>query len=161
MRQILSPPPQFRMAPDTQCNLPPHRAAQQLGGVFKVGYMNCRGQSGLNLVKQQQIETFLVKNNLYVLNLQEIDISEDSFKSCPVISSSFLVIPNNSPTKYGTAVLVHNDLEVTNIQFDSAGRVIVFNICEVTIVNCYLASGSDPLAKARMDGQDGQDFHLD
>ena len=136
------------MAPDGPCNSPPHLTASQSGGVLKVGYMNCRGQSGLNLVKQQQIETFLIRNNLLVLNLQEVHISDDSFNSCPVISSRYHVISNNSPTKYGTAVIVHNELDVTNIQFDSEGRAIVFNVCQATIVNVYLASGSDSLARA-------------
>ena len=136
------------MAPYSQYNPPHPPAAQQAGGVLTVGYMNCRGQSGLNFDKQKQIESFIVKNKVTILNLQEVDISDDSFKLCPVISSSYQVISNNSPTKYGTAVLVQNDLEVTNIQFDASGRVIVFNVCEATIVNCYLASGSDPVARA-------------
>ena len=124
------------MDPDRLYNPRHPPDAQHLVGALTVGYMNCRGQTGLNLEKQKQIELFILKNKVHILNLQEININSDGFKLCPVISSGYQVISNNSPTKYGTAVLVQNDLEVSNLQFDAAGRVIVFNVCEATIMNC-------------------------
>ena len=68
---------------------------------------------------------------------------------CPTISSSFNIISNNSPTKYGTASLINNNLNVTNIQFDSSGRVIVFDVCDMTMGNVYLPSGTDNIARSK------------
>ena len=71
-----------------------------------VAYMNIRGQTGLDISKQKQIETFI---NIYkpdILNLQEINISEDTFENCDAINSSYNIISNNAANKYGTASLV-------------------------------------------------------
>ena len=99
-------------------------------------------------MKQAQIESFICKNKIDILNLQEVDLDKESFSACPVISSSFQVISNNSQNKYGTAILVKSELPVTNVQFDSHGRVIVLDVCGITVMNCYLASGSHPKARA-------------
>ena len=47
--------------------------------VFNVGFINIRGQTGLNLSKQVQIEQFINQNQLDVLNMQESNIDEDTF----------------------------------------------------------------------------------
>ena len=71
--------------------------------VLKIGFMNIRGQTGLTSTKQLQIESFIIREKLDVLNLQEINIKEESFASCNTISSSFNIISNNAANKYGTA----------------------------------------------------------
>ena len=111
--------------------------------VLTIGFMNIRGQTGLSSAKQAQIESFLVKHKLDVLNLQEINISDDSFSNSDTISCSYNIISNNSPTKYGTASLVKSDFLPENVLLDSMGRAIVFNIGSLTLGNLYLPSGTD------------------
>ena len=115
---------------------------------FKVAFINIRGQTGFNSSKQSQIESFLLRNKIDVLHLQEVNITEDSFSTCNVISSSYNIISNNSPTKYGTASIIRSDLIAENILLDSHGRAIVFNIGGITLANLYLPSGTDSLSKS-------------
>ena len=72
--------------------------------------MNIRGQTGLNVEKQLQIEHFIQQNSIDILHCQEIDISEDTFEECNYINSTFDIISINSPNMYGTASLVKNEL---------------------------------------------------
>ena len=95
-----------------------------------------------------QIEDFIKHQRLDILHLQEVEVNDSTFESCPVISSCFTIIPNNSPTQYGTASLVKNEIVVENIQFDSAGRIIVFEACGITHANVYLPSGCSQLARS-------------
>ena len=74
--------------------------------ILKVGFMNIRGQTGLTSTKQIQIESFLIREKLDILHLQEINITEESFTSCNTISSSFSIISNNAVNKYGTATII-------------------------------------------------------
>ena len=111
--------------------------------ILSVAFINIRGQTGLTSSKQDQIESFIVRNKIDVLHLQEINISEDSFSACNVISSSYNLLSNNSPTKYGTASLIRSDFIPDNILLDSNGRAIVFNIGDITLANLYLPSGND------------------
>ena len=69
--------------------------------VLSIGFINIRGQTGLTSAKQSQIESFLVKERIDILHLQEINICDESFENCSVVSSSYNLISNNSPTKYG------------------------------------------------------------
>ena len=94
--------------------------------IFKVGFINIRGQTGLSSAKQTQIESFLIHHKLDVLHLQEINICDDSFSTCNLISSSYNLLSNNSPTKYGTSSLVKSDFTPENILMDTNGRCIVF-----------------------------------
>ena len=57
--------------------------------LFRIAYMNIRGQTGLSLEKQLQIENFLLQNDIDILHCQEINIEEDTFHECKVISSSY------------------------------------------------------------------------
>ena len=116
--------------------------------ILSVAFMNIRGQTGLTIAKQDQIESFVVRNKIDVLHLQEININEDSFSSCNVISSSYNLLSNNSPTKYGTASIIRSDLTPENILLDSHGRAIVFNIGDMTLANLYLPSGTDSTSRS-------------
>ena len=115
---------------------------------LSIGFLNTRGQTGLTNAKQNQIETFLIKEKLDILNLQEIHISEDSFSTCNGICASFNILSNNSITKYGTASIVTSDLQPENIRLDSNGRVIIFDVGPLTIGNLYLPSGTDAASKS-------------
>ena len=119
-----------------------------LENVLKLGFMNIRGQTGLTLAKQVQIESFIIRENIDVLHLQEINITEDSFSTCNTISSGFSIISNNAINKYGTATIIKSDFSPENLLFDTKGRVIVFDIGDITLANIYLPSGSDSVSKA-------------
>ena len=67
-----------------------------LENILKIAFMNIRGQTGLTNTKQLQIESFIIREKIDILHLQEINISEDSFSSCNTISSSFNIISNNA-----------------------------------------------------------------
>ena len=109
-----------------------------------LAYMNIRGQTGLNVTKQVQIEQFLKTYNIDLLNCQEINIDSDSFQDCHFINSTYSIISNNASNKYGTCSFVSSDLQPDNIKFDTNGRAILFNIDNVTFGNVYLPSGNDP-----------------
>ena len=99
---------------------------------LKTSYVNIRGQTGLQIGKQLQIEEFLKHSKSDILNLQETHIVSDTFSDCHFITSNYSVISNNARNKYGTASLVKSDLMVENIMMDTEGRVIVFEIEGVT-----------------------------
>ena len=112
--------------------------------ILSVGFMNIHGQSGLTSAKQKQIETFIIQQKLDVLQLQEINICDDSFSNCNVVSLSYNIISNNSPTKYGTASLIKSDFIPEDILLDSQGRAIVFNIGQITLP-CQVKQRTVPL----------------
>ena len=110
---------------------------------LNLAYFNIRGQTGLNLSKQLQIENFLKTNNVDIASCQEINIVKETFQDCDFINSSYNIISNNASNKYGTCCLVSNNLQSENIKFDTNGRVIVFDIGNITFGNVYLPSGND------------------
>ena len=115
---------------------------QKEENILTLALVNIRGQSGLNLSKQMQIQTFLQHNKIDILHLQETNILEDTFRNCNLISSSYNIIFNNSPSNYGTACLIKSDLETENLIYDAEGRVIIFDIGNLTFGNLYLPSGT-------------------
>ena len=116
--------------------------------ILTIAYINIRGQSGLPVSKQLQIEAFARYNNCDIIHLQEANIEEETFSSCNLLSSSFNIIENNSINKYGTASLVKTDFQVENIRCDSEGRIIIFDIGDITVGNIYLHSGTDARSRA-------------
>ena len=112
-----------------------------------VGFINIRGQTGLTLSKQLQIEQFIRNNNVDILHLQEVNIEEITFSECKLITSSYNVIANNSQNKYGTASLIKNELEAENIAMDKEGRVIIFEVGGITCGNLYIHSGTDSVSR--------------
>ena len=63
--------------------------------ILTIGYINTRGQTGLTVPKQLQIEAFMKYNMCDILHLQEVNIVEESFSSCELIKSSYNIIENN------------------------------------------------------------------
>ena len=114
---------------------------------INIAYMNIHGQTGLDIVKQVQIENFIRNHKIDILNCQEINISADSFENCDLVNSSYSIISNNAINKYGTCCFVSNTLQPENIKFDTSGRVIVFNLGNITFGNVYLPSGNDPVMR--------------
>ena len=111
--------------------------------ILTIGYLNIRGQSGLNIVKQLQIEAFAKFNKCDIINLQEAHIDSETFSTCDFIMNTYNIIENNSTNNYGTARLVKSELTLDNIRTDTEGRIILFDIGDMTFGNKYLHSGTD------------------
>ena len=116
--------------------------------IITVAYMNIRGQTGLDTVKQVQIEHFIKFYNLDILNCQEINILSDSFEHCDYINSSVNIISNDESNKYGTCSFFSNSFQAENIKSDTNGRAIIFDIENITFGNVYLPSGNDPVMRS-------------
>ena len=56
---------------------------------------------------------------------------------------SYNIISNNSLNEYGTLCIVKNSLDISDIKFDTEGRVITFNIDSITVCNVYPKAGTD------------------
>ena len=111
--------------------------------LFKTAFMNIKGQSGLTLHKQLQIEKFIIRYNLDALHLQEINIDSDAFSNCDFISANYNIYSNNNITGYGTATLLRTEFSPENIKNDNSGRVQIIDIGCITISNIYFHSGTD------------------
>ena len=57
--------------------------------IITVGFINIRGQTGLSLSKQLQIEKFIRENDIDILHLQEANIEDETFSNCNLIASNF------------------------------------------------------------------------
>ena len=115
---------------------------------LSVAFLNIRGQSGLKIEKQVQIEAFIRQHKCDILHLQEVNIDSESFSTCDFISSNFNIIQNNSINKYGTASLVKSEFNAENIRCDTEGRVIIFDIGQFTFANIYFHSGTDAQSRS-------------
>ena len=115
--------------------------------ILTIASLNICGQTGLNIVKQKQIQDFISQYQLDILVCQEINIKEETFSDCHNITSNFTVIPNNAINTYGTAILVSNSLEYGNLVCDTEGRIMAVDVCDLTISNVYLHSGNDRVQK--------------
>ena len=96
-------------------------------------FINIRGQTGLPLSKQLQIDQFI----------------KDTFSECNTIISYFSLVVNNSQNRYGTSSLVKNEFGVENIVMDKEGRIIIFDVGDLTFGNMYIHSGTDSLIRGR------------
>ena len=110
--------------------------------------MNTYGQTKFTLNKQMQIEEIVKKYKCDIVHLQESHIEDHTFDTCSFIKNNYYILRNNSMSEYGTASLIHNDFKVENECYDSNGRVIVFDIQNVTFCNVYLEAGTDALSRA-------------
>ena len=122
--------------------------AKILNNKIRIGFMNVKGQSKLNVEKQIQIEDFLRRHKCDILNLQETNIEPETFSACNVISSNYSILANNSSNNYGTSSLIKSEFVVENVRCDSDGRVLVFDIDQYTFANLYFHSGTDAAARA-------------
>jgi exonuclease III len=99
---------------------------------LEIAYLNIHGQSKLGDSKQRQIDHFLSFHNIDILHLQESHLNPNTFDSCQYISENFETVYNNSPTKYGVASIIKNNLTYDNLRMDLSGRIIVFDIGNIT-----------------------------
>ena len=117
--------------------------------LFTSAFINIRGQTGLLISKQLQIEHFVKENNIDILHLQETNIENDTFSECNYLTSNYRIIVNNSQNKYGTASLVKNEFDVKNIAMDKEGRIIIFEVGDITFGNMYIYSGTDSISRGK------------
>ena len=110
---------------------------------LRIAYLNIRGQTSLTISKQNQIQDFISRNCIDILHCQEIDIENNTFNECNLISSSYNIISNNALNKYGTASFIKADFMVENVKKDTDGRIIIFDIGNITFSNLYFPSGND------------------
>ena len=109
-----------------------------------VGYVNTRGQEAFSQMKILQLTDFIKQYKLDIINIQETNLSNDTFADSAFISRNFNLIYNNVMNKYGTAVLISTDIQYSNVKMDSKGRVIVYDLdeLEITGANIYMQCGS-------------------
>ena len=119
-------------------------------------YLNTRGQTKFTLEKQMQIEDIIKFYKVDILHLQETDIDDNAFSECTFIRNNYTVINNNNSTGYGTSSLVKGDLKVDNVSFDTEGRVIVFDIGNITFSNVYLEAGTDAISRTGRENYCGE-----
>ena len=100
------------------------------------------------VAKQLQIETFAKYYQCDILHLQEANIDDETFSSCNFLQNSYNIFENNNINKNGNASLVKSELIVDNLRYDSEGRVIIFDIGNLTLGNVYLHSGTDAAARS-------------
>ena len=50
--------------------------------ILRISYLNIRGQTGLPIQKQLQIENLLKYSQTDILHLQETDVDQNTFKEC-------------------------------------------------------------------------------
>ena len=98
------------------------------------------------------------QNQCDIFHLQEANIDEERFSSCDFIKSSYIILENNSLNKYGTASLVKSDLEINDIKHDMEGRVLLFDVGDITVGNIYLPSGTDGISRAKREKQAGAEL---
>jgi len=107
-----------------------------------IAYINIHGQTGLTIEKQLQIENSMIRNDIDICHCQEIHVEDNTFEECTLLSSSYNITSNSSDNRYGTASLDKNCHNISNINLDIDGKVIIFDIENITIGNIYLPSGT-------------------
>ena len=112
-----------------------------------VGFLNILGQSKLKQSKQNQIQFIMQEHKIDILHLQETNISEGAFDFCPFIANNYQILAQNNDSGFGVCSLVHNKLLTENEIRHPSGRLIAFDVGNLTMVNVYLPSGADTNAK--------------
>ena len=64
--------------------------------ILTTAFINIRGQTGLHLSKQLQIENFIRENRIDILHLQESHIEENTFSECNLIASGYNIVQPQS-----------------------------------------------------------------
>ena len=114
---------------------------------IKISTLNCYKQGGMDSVKQKQIDNFKCHYKIDVLHLQEINIDEDMFFE-GFIYSNCNIYQNNAQNGFGTATIIKNHIEVTNIVTDTQGRAQILVISNKFVTgNIYPQAGSDQNAR--------------
>ena len=79
--------------------------------------------------------------------MQETQIDESAFENNPFIANNFNIIFNNSETGYGVCSLINRKFSTKDVILHPSGRIIAFNIGDLTMTNIYLPSGAERTAK--------------
>ena len=111
--------------------------------MLKIASLNCQGQTGITPAKALFINDLVKRNKYDILNLQETMINEDTFELCDEIIRNYNVITNNTTNFYGTTCLIKNYYNIRDLRRDAEGRIIIFDIEDITYVNIYPKAGTD------------------
>ena len=124
--------------------------------VLKVAFLNIQGQLKFTQARKDQIEHVIKSNQLDVLHLQETNICDGEFDLCHHISNNFQIIAQNNESGFGVCSLIHKRFVIENLFLHPSGRILCFDIEDLTLVNVYLPSGSE--AKQDRENLIGQDI---
>ena len=130
----------------------PHSNSNHPTGILKTAFINFVGQSSQTLAKITALGDFCQTKKIDVLGLSEANFDEVYINRCDFLSSNYQYIFNNASNGYGTAILVSNELTVTNIERDTQGRFTCVDLNGlVTFWVSYLPSGNSIAARQSRD----------
>ena len=95
--------------------------------MINIGTFN---MAGITLSDKRQILlNFFLQNDLSIICLQEI-----TFTHCPILTRHYNMFVNLGPRKCGTAILVWQELNPKNAQFEPEGRLLRCQSVVVVVV---------------------------
>ena len=114
---------------------------------LSVGFLNIYGQTNFNQAKVNQIEFLVKTNKIDILHLQETNISEETFENSNYLKNNYQILFQNNESGFGVCSLIKNDLETKNVLLHPSGRLISFDVEDLTMINVYLQSGNSQFAR--------------
>ena len=124
--------------------------------ILNVAFLNIQGQLKFTQARKDQIEHIIKAFHLDILHLQETNISDGEFDLCHHISNNFQIIAQNNESGFGVCSIIHKRFVIENLFLHPSGRIICFDIEDLTLVNLYMPSGAE--AKQDRENLIGQDI---
>ena len=124
--------------------------------ILNVAFLNIQGQLKFTQARKDQIEHIIKVFHLDILHLQETNISDGEFDLCHHISTNFQIIAQNNESGFGVCSIIHKRFVIENLFLHPSGRIICFDIEDLTLVNLYMPSGAE--AKQDRENLIGQDI---
>ena len=108
-----------------------------------IGSLNVRGQLALSEARILNLVDFIKQYKIDILNLQETNLNDDSFEKNDFLSQNYQFIYNNAPNGFGTAVILKNDINFSNMKIDTKGKMICYDLDDqqITGANIYMQCG--------------------
>ena len=114
---------------------------------LSVGFLNIYGQTNFNQAKVNQIEFLVKTNKIDILHLQETNILEETFENSNYLKNNYQILFQNNESGFGVCSLINNELETKNVLLHPSGRLISFDVEDLTMINVYLQSGNNQFAR--------------
>ena len=114
---------------------------------LSVGFLNIYGQTNFNQAKVNQIEFLVKTNKIDILHLQETNIVEETFENSNYLKNNYQILFQNNESGFGVCSLINNELETKNVLLHPSGRLISFDVEDFTMINVYLQSGNNQIAR--------------
>ena len=90
-----------------------------------------------NKTKQSALGDFLIQSAIDIALTQEVAITNYE------LPSSYIVYKNPTYSAQGTAVLVRDNIPVSNVEYHPSGRITTVQVENLWICNLYALSGSN------------------